>query len=342
MSSNDTPSTHAVDMTTTYLGLKLKHPFIAGASPLSAHLDSVRRLEDAGAAAVVLHSLFEEQITEAQSGRIHGIDPIDDPSLAPRVAAFPPASEYPLLPDEYLEHIRALKASVQIPIIASLNGTGAGQWLRQAKLLQEAGADALEVNFYEVTTHASISPEAVEGRIVRAVDDLKRLLKIPVAVKLPPYFSAFAHLASRLDLAGADGLVLFNRFYQPDIDLDTLTATPSLHLSGSEELLLRLRWLAILHGKLRLSLAVTGGVSTWREGVKAILAGAHCVQMVSALLRHGPQHLTSVVHDTRAWMEAHGVDTMEKMRGSVSLQTAADPRNFERGNYIRTLHEWKR
>jgi dihydroorotate dehydrogenase (fumarate) len=313
---------------------------VAGASPLSAHLDGVKRLEDAGTAAIVLHSLFEEQITEAESGRIRGMDAHDDPQFAARLTVFPPPSEYPFTPEEHLEHVRRVKQAVRVPVIASLNGTTAQAWLRYARLLEEAGADALEVNFYEVVTDFSVPAVAIESQIVSAVVDLKRVLKIPVAVKLSPFFTAFGNMASSLDQAGVDGLVLFNRFYQPDIDTRTMTASPTLELSRSAELLLRLRWLAILHGRVRPSLAMTGGVETWNDGIKGILAGAHVVQMVSALLRHGPTFLTTMVEKLVAWMEWYKVPSVEEMRGRVSLKAAADPGAFERANYIRALHRW--
>ncbi len=322
------------------MGLHLRHPFMAGASPLSAHLDGVRRLEDAGAAAIVLHSLFEEQITEAQSGRIRGMGASDDLQFAARLAAFPPSAEYPFAPEEHLEHLRRVKEAVRVPVIASLNGTTAEAWLKHARLLQEAGADALEVNFYEVVTDFSVPAIAIETLIINAVADLKRDLRIPVSVKLSPFFTAFGNMASRLDQARVDGLVIFNRFYQPDIDTRTLTASPTLELSRSSELLLRLRWLAILHDRVRPSLAVTGGIETWNDGVKAILAGAHVVQMVSALLRHGPAFLTTMVEKLVAWMEWNRVPSVEEMRGRVSLKTVADPGDFERANYIRALHSW--
>ena len=339
--SAESPRPSSVDTSTSYMGLRLRHPFMAGASPLSAHLDGVRRLEDAGAAAIVLHSLFEEQITEAQSGRIRGMAS-DDPQFVARLAAFPPSAAYPFAPDEHLEHLRRVKAAVRVPVIASLNGTTAEAWLKHAYPLQEAGADALEVNFYEVVTDFSVPAAAIERQILSAVVELKQLLRIPVSVKLSPFFTAFGNVAHRLDEAGADGLVIFNRFYQPDIDIATMTASPSLELSRSPELLLRLRWLAILHGRIRPSLAVTGGVETWNDGVKAILAGAHVVQIVSALLRHGPAFLTTMVEKLVVWMEWSKVSSVEEMRGRVSLKTAADPGDFERANYIRALHRWER
>ena len=330
----------SVDTSTSYMGLRLRHPFMSGASPLSAHLDGVRALEDAGAAAIVLHSLFEEQITEAQTGRIHGMGS-DDPAFLERLAAFPKSSEYPFAPVEYLEHLRRVKAAVHVPVIASVNGTSAEAWLKYALLMQDAGADALEANFYEVVTDFSMSAMTIERDVVNAIVTLKSSLRIPVSVKLSPYFTAFGNLAHRLDEAGADALVIFNRFYQPDIDIRNLSAAPSLELSRSAELLLRLRWLAILHGRIRPSLAVTGGVETWDDGVKAILAGAHVVQMVSALLRHGPAFLKTMIEKLIAWMEWHKVSSVEEMRGRVSLKTVADPGDFERANYIHMLHRWK-
>lgn len=329
-----------VDLRTDYLGLRLKHPFIAGASPLSATLRDVRRLEDAGAAAIVLHSLFEEQITEAESDEIHGVDRLDAAEFAPLIQTFPRPREYRLGPDEYLEHLRRVKAAVGVPVIASLNGTSRGPWMKFAMLLQQAGADALEVNVYRVLSALDVSAETVEDDLVTAVRDLKSALGIPVALKLPPFFTAFANLASRLDRAGVDGLVLFNRFYQPDIDLRTLTATPSLSLSRRAELRLRLRWLAILHGRIRASLAATGGVESGRDGVRTVLAGAHAVQVVSALLRHGAGYLATMIDECANWMHRHGMAGIDDLRGRVSLQGCADPANVERSSYIRTLHEW--
>ena len=326
---------------TTYLGLRLAHPFMAGASPLSAHLEGARRLEDAGAAAIVLHSLFEEQITDDEVGQIHGVDAFDDPEHAPLVDMFPPASDYPYEPHEYLEYLRRVKAAVNVPVIASLNGTSGGEWMKWALLLEQAGADALEVNIYRVVSGFSIAAETIEGDIVTAARDLKRALHIPIAFKLSPFFTAFANMAARLDDAGVDGLVMFNRFYQPDIDTRALKAVPTLELSSRAELRLRLRWLAILYGRIRASLAVSGGVESGLDAVKAILAGAHAVQVVSALLRHGPGHLQRLLEDLREWMQRTDVPEIDRMRGRVSLKNSADPANFERASYIHTLHRWK-
>ena len=331
-----------MDLSTTYLGFHLPNPLMPGASPLVDDLDVVRRLEDAGAAAIVMHSLFEEQITETETGRIHEVDPIDDVEFAPLVETFPRLEEYRLGPDEYLEHLRRVKRAVGVPVIASLNGTSRGPWMKFATRLQQAGADAIEVNVYRVLSTFDVAGETVEGDLADAVRDLKSTLRIPIALKLPPFFTAFANLASRLDKAGVDGLVLFNRFYQPDIDLRMLTATPTLALSRRSELLLRLRWLAILHGRVRPSLAATGGIETGRDGVKAVLAGAHAVQVASALLRHGARYLATMVDDFAEWMERHRVAGIDDMRGQVSLRRSADPGNFERASYIRALNQWRR
>ena len=261
-------------MTTSYLGIRLAHPFMAGASPMSANHDTVRRLEDNGCAAIVMHSLFEEQITESEAGTIRHMDPLDS-RFADALACYPHANEYRLNPQDYLEQLRRIKASVAMPVIASLNGTTAESWAKYARLLEEAGADALELNLYEVVTDLDVPGTAVETLLRNLVVELKRTLRIPIAVKLSPFFSAFGNLARQLDRAGVDGLVIFNRFYQPDIDIQRLTAAPALELSHDSELLLRLRWLALLHGRVRASLALTGGVERPADGIKGLLAGAH-------------------------------------------------------------------
>jgi dihydroorotate dehydrogenase (fumarate) len=328
-----------IDLSTTYLGLRLTHPFIAGASPLGDHLDAVRRLEDAGCAAIVLHSLFEEQITQAESGRIHGMDPLDR-QFAAVVSYFPQPEQYPLSPDAYLEHLRRVKSAVKIPVIGSINGTTPAAWLNVARLIEQAGADAIELNMYEVIADADQSAVSVESGYRQVVQDLKHELRIPVAVKLSPFFTAFGNLARQLDQAGADGLVIFNRFLQPDIDVPHLTVWPHLELSDSAELLLRLRWLAILHGHVRCSLAATGGVATPIDGIKAILAGADVVQMVSAILRHGPSYFGSMRDELRRWMEAIAVGRLDDVRGRLSLAKIDAPSAFERAQYIRTLSGW--
>jgi dihydroorotate dehydrogenase (fumarate) len=327
-----------MDLRTKYLGLTLAHPFMVGASPLVDHLDTVKRLEDGGSAAIVLHSLFEEQISLAQSGRIHQMDPFEK-QFADALSGFPLPKRYALSPDEYLEHLRRVKATVDIPVIASLNGMTAESWLKFAASIEQAGADALELNMYEVVTEPGASGMAIERQIRNVVSDLKGDIRIPIAVKLSPFFTAFGHVAHQLDEAGADGLILFNRFYQPDIDVNTMTAVPHLELSTNEELLLRLRWVAILHSRLRCSLAVTGGVATPTDGIKAILAGAHAVQMVSAILRHGPAYFLAMRDGLVRWMDSKQLSSVNDVRGRVDGQTA-DADVLERANYIRTLQSW--
>jgi dihydroorotate dehydrogenase (fumarate) len=327
-----------MQLTTRYLGLTLGTPFMIGASPLVDHLDTVKRLEEGGCSAIVLHSLFEEQISLAESGRIHQMDPFEK-QFAGALAGFPLPERYALAPDEYLEHIRRVKAAVDIPVIASLNGMTSETWLTFALSIEQAGADALELNMYEVVTDPDQAATAVEHGIRDIVLDLKRRLKIPIAVKLAPFFTAFGHFARELDRAGADGLVLFNRFYQPDIDTDAMTAVPRLELSSSSELLLRLRWVALLHSKLRCSLAVTGGIETPTDGIKALLAGADVVQMVSAILRHGPAYFTAMRDGLERWMETKHVSSIDEIRGAVDGRSG-NVDMLERANYIRTLQSW--
>ena len=325
-------------METKYLGLTLAHPFMVGASPLADHLDSVKRLEDGGSAAVVLRSLFEEQITMAASARIHQMDPLDL-AFARTLAGFPRPETYPLSPADYLEHLRRVKDTVRVPVIASLNGTTSESWARFATSIEQAGADALELNIYEMATNPDESALGIETRIRDLVTDLKRSVTIPIAVKLGPFFTAFRHVARQLDRAGADGLILFNRFYQPDIDLLGPTMVPRLELSTSAELLLRLQWLSSLHGQVRCSLAVSGGVATPADGIKSILAGAHAVQLVSAILRHGPGYFAAMREGLARWMDSKGFVSIDQARGLIDGR-ATDAKLFERGSYIRTLQSW--
>ena len=312
---------------------------MTGASPLAGNLDMVRRLEDAGCAAIVVHSLFEEQISEATSGRIHHMDRFD-PQFAARVSAFPEAAEYALGPDEYLEHVRGIKSAVGIPVIGSINGTTAERWLKFAKRIEQAGANALEVNMYDVVTDPDQTATAVERGLRQVVEDLTHELTIPVAMKLPPYFTAFGNVARELDRAGARGLVLFDRFLQPDIDVRHLAVWPRLDLSDNDELLLRLRWMAILHGRVRCSLALTGGVATATDGIKALLAGADVVQVVSAIFRHGPSYFTLMRDELRRWMESNAFARLDDVRGRLSLAKTESPSAFERAQYLRTLSGW--
>ncbi len=268
-----------------------------------------------------------------------GLGPTDH-EFGEVLAAFPPAGDYPLDPDKYAEHIHRLKQVVAIPVIGSLNGRTRQSWLRMAKAIQDAGADALELNMYNVVSDVNIPAAHVEDELIGIVRELRRLLTIPFAVKLSPFFTALANVAHRLDEAGADGLVLFNRFYQPDIDIRTRQVTPQAELSSSAELLLRLRWVAILHGRIRASLALTGGVATPADGIKALLAGADAVQLVSALLRHGPAYVDTMRRGLTSWLEWNEAASLESFKGSVSLQKHGDPSAFERAHYIRTLHSW--
>jgi dihydroorotate dehydrogenase (fumarate) len=325
-------------LSTQYLGLTLAHPFMVGASPLVDHLDTVKRLEDGGSAAIVLHSLFEEQISMAESGRIHHMDPFEK-QFAEALSGFPLPQRYALSPHEYLEHVRRVKAAVRIPVIASLNGVTPETWLKFASDIEQAGADALELNIYEVATEPSQSGAFIERQIRDIVVELKRRLRIPIAVKLSPFFTAFGDLAGQLDNARADGLILFNRFYQPDIDVATMSAMPHLELSTSAELPLRLRWVAILHARLTCSLAITGGVATPTDGIKALLAGAHAVQMVSAILRHGPAYFTAMRDGLVRWMESKQLSSIADVRGRVNGRPG-DASILERANYIRTLQSW--
>jgi dihydroorotate dehydrogenase (fumarate) len=329
-----------MDLSTTYLGLRLPHPIVPGASPLAWDLGTIRRLEDAGAPAIILPSLFEEQIAADELGTIHHLDAHED-AHAEALSYFPLADEFTMGPDRYLEHVRRVRAAVAVPVIGSLNGTTPSGWLDYARLIQEAGADALELNFYHVATDPDDSAHALEQRLLDLVAAIKTTVTIPVAVKLSPFFSSLAHLARRLDEAGADGLVLFNRFYQPDIDPETLSAVPRLHLSHPDELLLRLRWLAILSGRLRASLAATGGAHSGLDAVKAVMAGAHVVQMVAALLMNGPGHLARAQLELSHFLEEHEYESLGQAHGSMSLERCPDPEAFERGNYMRILQTWK-
>ncbi len=329
-----------IDLSTTYLGFKLPHPLVAGASPLSADFDGARHLEDAGAAAIVLPSLFEEQISADEIGSEHHMRAHEE-AHAEALSYFPLADDYVMGPARYLEHVRRVSDAVKVPVIGSLNGTSAEGWLRYARLIQDAGADALELNLYHVATDPSESGAAVEQRLLDVVRAVRTHVSIPVAVKISPYFSSVANLALHLDDAGADGLVLFNRFYQPDIDPEALVAVPQLHLSDSSELLLRLRWLAILSGRVQASLAATGGVHTAVDAVKAVMAGAHAVQMVSALLGQGRAHLNRVRDDMARWLDEREYLSLEQARGSMSLLRCPDPEAFERGNYMKVLQTWK-
>jgi dihydroorotate dehydrogenase (fumarate) len=325
-----------MDLSTTYLGLRLSSPFMPGASPMADQIDWVRRLEDAGSAAIVLRSLFEEQITREQQGMIHHME-VTGESSAEAVSYFPRPDDFIFGPEQYLDHVRKVKEAVNVPVIASLNGTTPEGWLQYAQQIQQAGADALELNVYFLATNPAETGPLIEKRILEVVRLVKQNVTIPVAIKLSPFFSSLAHFAQQLDLLGVDGLVLFNRFYQPDIDIEALEVAPVLHLSDSMELPLRLRWLAILSGHVRASLAVSGGVHTVADVIKSVMAGAHGVQLVSALIAQGPRHVRSLTQELVEWMEKHEYTSLEQMQASMSLQRCPDPAAFERANYMKIL-----
>ncbi|HET9794276.1 MAG TPA: dihydroorotate dehydrogenase-like protein [Thermoanaerobaculia bacterium] len=330
-----------MDLTTVYLGMALPHPLMPGASPLVDDLDTVRRLEDAGAAAIVMHSLFQEQIVQDEVRRHVHLAAFDQ-SSAEALSYFPPASEFELGPEEYLEHVARLKAAVRVPVVASLNGTSRESWVEYARLIEQAGADALEVNCYFLATDPMENGDDVERRTIEVAEAVRNAVKIPVAIKLSPFYSAFANLARSLDEAGVDGIVVFNRFYQPDIDIENLEIQPSLHLSDSSELLLRLRWLAILSGRVNASLVISGGVHSATDAVKAVMAGADAIQMVSALLRHGPEHIAVVREGLERWLVEHEYESLAEARGSMSHKHCPDPAALERANYMRILQSWRR
>ena len=328
-----------MDLTTTYLGLQLSHPIMPGASPLADDLDSVKKLEDAGASAIVMRSLFEEQILREQLGAQEHIHALEG-SHAEALSYLPPTSVFALGPEMYLEQLRKVRAAVAVPVIASLNGTTPGGWVDYARLMEQAGAHALELNLYTIPTDAEESAQAVEDRGIAVVSAVAAVVKIPVAVKLSPFYSSLPHFTKRVAGAGAQGVVLFNRFYQPDIDVEELDVVRALHLSDSSELLLRLRWLAILSGRTKLSLSVSGGVHTALDAVKAMMTGAHSVQVVSALLKRGPGYLRTMIDEVRAWMEEHEYESVAQLTGSMNLERCPEPSAYERGNYMSLLQSF--
>ena len=330
-----------MDLSTTYLGFTLPHPFMPGASPLVDDLDAVKRLEDAGASAIVMHSLFEEQIKRDQITTNLAME-MHAESFAEALSYFPDPADFALGPENYLEHLRKVKEAVSVPVIASLNGTTSQGWLEYAKLMEEAGADAIELNVYYLASHPWESGDAVEKRTIDVVREVKGAVGIPVASKLSPFFSSLPNLVKSLDETGVDGLVLFNRFYQPDIDVDNLEITSSLKLSDSSELLLRLRWLAILSSLSERSFAASGGIHTPVDAVKAVMTGAHAVQVVSALLRHGPEYLKTLREGFVSWMEEHQYESVAQMHGSMSHRNTPNPEALERANYMRILQSWRK
>ncbi len=326
-----------MDLTTKYLGLNLKNPLVVSASPLSEHLGNIKKMEQAGAAAVVMHSLFEEQIEQDSEALDRSLSMGGSAEAA---SYFPNVDSYRIGPETYLENLAKAKASVKIPIIASLNGASSGGWTEYAKKMQQAGADAIELNIYTIATDPRVNAAEIEQRYCDLVKEVKANVQIPVAVKLCPYFSAMVNMAMQLEQAGADGLVLFNRFYQPDFDLEALEVVPSLQLSTSYELLLRLHWVAILHGRVRPDLAITGGVHTSYDVLKAMMAGAQVTMMASAILKRGIDYIATVLGELQTWMEEHEYESIKQMQGSMSQKSVADPKSFLRGNYLKVLSSY--
>jgi len=324
-----------MDLSTTYLGLRLPHPLIVGAGPLGDELDRVRILEDAGASLIVLRSLYEEEITGEQMDAFFNYDTYSE-SFA-EAANFAPEPELALGPDEYLEHLRKIKTAVGIPVMASLNGVTPGGWLSFARQIEQAGADGLELHMFHAASDLTKSAAEVERHFVEIVSEVKRTVRIPVAVKLAPLFTAFAHFAKQVDAAGADGIVVFTRFSRADIDVNELEIVRSTPLSDSSDLLMRLRGAAAMSGRIKGSIAITGGVHTGLDVIKATMAGAHATQMVSALLRHGPNHLRRVRDEVEAWMLEHEWTSLGEMRGNMSLGKIADPAAYERANFRMAL-----
>src|SRR5579863_8583798 len=325
-----------VDLSTTYLGLVLRSPLVASASPLSRDVENICRLEEAGASAVVLYSLFEEQLRQEEADLDYHLSAGTD-SFAESLTYFPQPSEFHTGPDGYLEHIRKAKSAVKIPIIASLNGSTLGGWTKFAAEIERAGADAIECNIYYIPTDPRLDAEDVEKNYIDIVQAVKSAVTIPVAVKLSPFFSNLANMAHRLDAAGADALVLFNRFYQPDIDLEELEIRPNVLLSTPHALRLPLTWIGILFGRLKANLAATGGVHGAEDVIKLLMVGANVTMMCSALMRHGINHLRHVERELRDWMEEHEYESVAQMQGSMSQIKCPDPGAFERAQYMRAV-----
>lgn len=326
------------DLTTSYLGHTLANPLIVSSSPITRDLDAVRIAEDSGAAAFVMHSLFEEQIT-AEALDLHEHLEAGTESFAEAPTYFPDMKAYNTGPDGYLEQLRRVKAAVRVPVFASLNGTSTGGWVHYAKLLQQAGADGIELNVYDIPTDPTATAQSVEDGLMELVRAVRRDITVPLAVKLSPFYTAPVNLLARLHDAGAAAAVLFNRFYQPDLNIDELDVVPHLKLSHSEELLTRLHWVAVAYGRVRLDLAVTGGAHTARDVIKCVMAGATGVMLTSALIRHGVGHLSHILTDLRHWMAEKEYTSVGQMRGSLSLKKVPDPTAFERGNYMRVLRQ---
>ena len=328
-----------VDLTTTYLGLKLKNPLVASPSPLSENIENVKRMEEAGIAAVVMYSLFEEQIIHESLELDHFLNQGTE-SFAEALTYFPNMGRYSLAPEKYIEKLQKTRLAVNIPVMGSLNGVSAGGWLAYAQKIQDAGADALELNIYYLPVDSSLSSSQLEDNYLKLVSNVSSTIKIPLAVKLAPFFTALPNFAKRLVEAGADGLVLFNRFYQPDFDLENLEVVSNLVLSNSDALRLPLRWIAILYGKVKADLALTSGVHTPEDAIKAIMAGAKVAMTTSALLKRGMQAIPQILTGMEEWMVAHEYESVSQMYGSMSQGAVTDPAAFERANYMKVLNSF--
>jgi dihydroorotate dehydrogenase (fumarate) len=329
------------DLKTTYLGLHLKNPLVASASPLSKKVANARRLEDAGASAIVMYSLFEEQITHESHELDHYLER-GTHAYAESLSYFPDLDTYNMGPEPYLEHLYKVKQAVGIPVIGSLNGISTGGWVDYARRIEQAGADALELNIYYLPTDPDLSSAELEDEYVRLVREVRATVKIPIALKLSPFFTALPHVAKRFVQAGANGLVLFNRFYQPDFDLEELEVVPNVELSTSYEVRLPLRWIALLYGRIEADFALTSGVHTAQDVLKAMMAGASVTMMTSALLQHGMGRLMHILTDMQEWMVEHEYGSVQEMRGSMSQRAVADPAAFERANYMKALSSYDR
>jgi dihydroorotate dehydrogenase (fumarate) len=325
------------DLTTTYLGMSLKNPLVASASPISKQLHLVRRLEDAGVAALVMYSLFEEQINHESYELDHYLNRGTD-TYAEALSYFPDLDTYNLGPDSYLEHLQRVKEAVHIPVIGSLNGISAGGWVEYARKIEQAGADALELNIYYLPTDPDLTSGELEEEYLRLVRDVRATVKIPLALKLSPFFTSFPNMARRFAEAGVNGLVLFNRFYQPDFDLENLEVVPNLQLSMSHDIRLPLRWIAILYDRIPVDFALTSGVHTAQDVLKAIMAGANVAMTTSALLEYGIEHISQILEHLQRWMEEHEYESITQMRGSMSQRSVAEPAAFERANYMKALN----
>ena len=328
-----------MDLTTTYMGLKLKNPLVPSASPLGKDISTIKRMEEAGASAVVLESLFEEQIIHEKFEMDHFLAQGTE-SFAEATSYFPESDMFSFGPDEYLAHIQNCKEAVDIPIIASLNGTSKGGWTDYARKMQEAGADALELNSYYLATDPNKSPREIEDNYLEVLKAVKNTVTIPVALKISPFFTSLSHMATRFDEIGVDGLVLFNRFYQPDIDLENLEVIPNLVLSSSESMRLPLRWIAILYGKIKASMAATTGIHTSEDALKMVMAGADITQLCATLLQNGIERITHIKDGMIKWMEDHEYESVKQMKGSMSHKSVAEPAAFERANYMKVLKSY--